>query len=115
MKVIWKNVICMLAGLWLWLSPFILQFKLGSHASSDANIVGIFIGTLSMMAIATPQVWEEWTKVVLGVWLLASPWLLGFSHQTVAADNIMIVGLVVVVLSLWSLARRSMPQQLTAS
>ncbi|MEJ2554162.1 MAG: SPW repeat protein [Gammaproteobacteria bacterium] len=111
MKVIWKNTLCMLAGLWLWVSPFILHFKLGSDASSDANIVGIFIGTLSMMAIATSQVWEEWTKVLLGAWLIASPWLLGFSHQSVAAANIVIVGLVVVVLSLWSLARRGAPQQ----
>jgi len=115
MKTIWKNTICMLAGLGLWISPFVLHFKLGSDASSDANVVGIFIGVLSMMAIATPQVWEEWSKVILGVWLLASPWLLGFSHQTVATSNIMIVGLVVVLLSLWSLARRSMPQQLTTN
>lgn len=113
MKVIWKNTICMLAGLWLWVSPFVLNFKLGSDASSDANVIGILIGTLSMMAIATSQAWEEWTKVVLGAWLLASPWLLGFSHQGVATDNIMIVGLVVVVMSLWSLARRTMPQQVS--
>jgi hypothetical protein len=114
MKVIWKNMICMLAGLWLWISPFILHFKLGSDASGDANIVGIFIGTLSMMAIATSQVWEEWTKVILGVWLLASPWLLGFSHQSVATDNIMIIGFLVMCLSLWSLARPAMQRQLAS-
>lgn len=112
MKVIWKNTLCMLAGLWLWVSPFILQFKLGSHASSDADVVGIFIGTFSMMAIATPQIWEEWTKVILAVWLIASPWLLGFSHQSVATTNIVIVGIVVGILSLWSLASRGgAPQQ----
>ena len=111
MKIIWKNMLCMLAGLWLWVSPFVLHFKLGSDASSDANVVGILIGTLSMMAIATPQVWEEWSKVVLGLWLLASPWLLGFSHQLVATYNISIVGLVVIALSLWSLARRGLSQQ----
>ena len=111
MKTIWKNTLCMVAGLWLWISPFVLHFKLGSDASGDANVVGIVIGTLSVMAIAIPQVWEEWTKVVLGIWLLASPWVLGFSHQTVATDNILIVGLVVTVLSLWSLARRGTAQQ----
>ena len=114
MKATWKNIICMLAGLWLWISPFVLQFKLGSDASGDASIVGIFISALAMMAVAVPQAWEEWSKVALSVWLLASPWLLGFSHQTVARDNIMIIGLIVVVLSLWSLIRRTMPQQLTS-
>ncbi len=111
MKVIWKNTLCMLAGLWLWVSPFILHFKLGSGASSDADVVGVVIGSLSMMAIATPQKWEEWGKVVLGVWLLASPWLLGFSHQTLATYDMIIVGLLVVALSLWSLATRAVPQQ----
>jgi hypothetical protein len=110
MNSIWKNMICMLAGLWLWISPFVLHFKLGSDATGNASVVGIFIGVLSMMAIATPHVWEEWAKVVLGIWLIASPWLLGFSHQSEATDNIMIVGAVVVLLSLWSLARRPMPQ-----
>ena len=111
MKTIWKDTICMLAGLWLWVSPFVLHFKLGSDASSDANVVGVLVGSFAMMAIATSRAWGEWTNVVLGVWLLASPWLLGFSHQVVARDNLMIVGLAVIVLSIWSTASRSMPQQ----
>jgi SPW repeat len=109
MNILWTNSICMLAGLWLWISPFILGFSLGSHASANASVVGIFIGTFAMMAVATPQLWEEWAKVVLAVWLLISPWLLGFSHQSAATADILIVGVVVVVLSLWSMAGRTKP------
>ncbi len=111
MKAIWINSLCMLAGLWLWISPFVLHFKLGSSASGDASIVGIFIGSLALMAVAVPRAWEEWSKVTLSAWLLASPWLLGFSHQAVARDNIMIVGVLVALLSLWSLAKRSTLQR----
>jgi hypothetical protein len=107
---IWKDMICMLAGLWLWVSPFILHFELGSDASSNASVVGIVIGSLSMMAIATQQAWEEWTNVVLGIWLIASPWLLGFNHQPVVTNNMMIVGAVVVLFSLLSLVQRSTQQ-----
>lgn len=107
MKGIWQNLICILAALWLCISPLVLHFRLDSVVSSDTDIVGIFIGTLSMIAIATPQVWEEWAKVILGVWLLASPWFLGLRHQAAATGDIMIVSMVVVILSLWSLAKRS--------
>ena len=100
----------MFAGLWLWLSPILMQFESGSDASGNASVLGVFIGALSMMAIATPQVWEEWAKVVLGIWSIASPWLLGFSHHPVATNNTMIIGAVVVFMSLWTLARRSAPQ-----
>ena len=111
MKATWKDMVCMLAGLWLWISPFILHFKLGFDASSDASVVGIFIGAIAMMAVAMPRTWEERTNMALGIWLLASPWLLGFSQQVVARDDIMIVGAVVAILSLWSLARSALPQQ----
>lgn len=114
MKGIWQNLICILAALWLCISPLILHFRLDSVVSGDTDIVGVFIGTLSIIAIATPQVWEEWTKVILGVWLLTSPWFLGFGHQIEAAGDIMLVSIVVVMLSLWSLANRSFASRSSA-
>ena len=109
MKDAWKNMVCMLAGLWLWISPFVLHYKLGSDASGDATITGIFIGALAMLAVAVPRAWEEWSKLALGLWLLVSPWLLGFTNQPVSRDNIMAVGLLVVALSFWSLVSRMEP------
>lgn len=44
--------------------------------------------------------WEEWVNVVLGVWLILSPWILGFSGMTNAMWNAVIVGLLVGVLAL---------------
>jgi len=113
MKSIWKDMICMLAGLWLWVSPFVLHFKLAG-AAADASLVGIVIGSIAAMAIATQQTWEEWVNLVLGVWLIASPWLLGFSDRPVALGDMVIVGSVIVLLSLWSLARRPVPRQTAA-
>lgn len=106
MKGAWQNILCIFAALWLCISPLVLHFRLDSVLFSDTDIVGIFIGTLSIIALARPQVWEELTKVLLGVWLLASPWFLGFVHQTETARDIMIVSIVIVILSLWSLVNR---------
>ena len=110
MKGTWQNTICILASLWLCISPFALHLKLDSVVISDTDIVGFFIGALSIIAIVTHHVWEEWTKVILGVWLLASPWFLGIGHQIIAAEDIVTVSMVVVILSLWSLVTRSLSE-----
>jgi hypothetical protein len=54
-------------------------------------------------AILVPQAWEEWVEVAIGVWLIASPWLLGFSDMQAPLQNALFTGLAVTVLSLWVL------------
>jgi hypothetical protein len=114
MKGIWQNTLCILAALWLCISPFALHLKLDTVVISDTDIVGFFIGILSIIAIATHHVWEEWTKVILGIWLLASPWFLGIGHKFLAAGDIITVSMVVLILSLWSLVSRSFASHSTA-
>ena len=48
--------------------------------------------------------WQDWTNLVLGVWLFLSPWLLGFAGSAAAAWNAWLLGAVVVVFALWALA-----------
>ncbi len=38
------------------------------------------IGLVSILAIIAYASWQEWINVVLGVWLIVSPWVLGFAH-----------------------------------
>lgn len=40
---------------------------------------------------------EDWAGIGLGAWLLASPWVLGFSHQAAATANAMLAGAILVV------------------
>ena len=35
---------------------------------------------ISLAAIAAFAKWEEWANLLLGIWLIASPWILGFAH-----------------------------------
>ena len=111
MKSTWQNMIVMMVGLWLWVSPFVLHFKSGG-ASSDASVAGIFIASIAMMTVATQQTWGKWATVILGAWLIASPWLLGFSQRPVSSDDVMIVGAAVVLFSLWSLVQRAAPRHI---
>jgi hypothetical protein len=36
---------------------------------------------ISLAAIAAFAKWEEWANLILGLWLIASPWILGFAHS----------------------------------
>lgn len=44
--------------------------------------------------------WQDWASLALGLWLVASPWVLGFSGNDVATWNAMLFGLGVVALEL---------------
>ena len=44
-----------------------------------------------------PKRWHDWVNVVLGVWLVASPWVLGFSEHDTAAVVAWVAGGAVVL------------------
>ncbi len=41
--------------------------------------------------------WEDWAGIAVGAWLLASPWVLGYSGETAAAMNALAMGTVLVL------------------
>ena len=55
-----------------------------AHASRaadlDLRLCGGAIIILSLAAIIAFSAWEEWVNLALGLWLVASPWALGFAH-----------------------------------
>lgn len=46
---------------------------------------------------------ENWTEGAIGVWVLLSPWLLGFANITIAKWSSVVCGLVLVIVNAWSL------------
>ena len=61
------------------------------------------IAILSLAAMVAFSVWEEWANLLVGCWLIVSPWLLGFAH-TRAMHFSIVAGAVVAfmaVLELW--------------
>jgi hypothetical protein len=63
---------------------------------------GAAIAAISLAAIAAYASWEEWANVALGVWLVVSPWVLGFAH-TRAMHFAIGIGAVVAFLALLEL------------
>jgi hypothetical protein len=57
------------------------------------------IGVISIMALLAFAWWKEWTNLALGLWLIVSPWVLGFAHTSAMHFSICI-GVVVAFMSL---------------
>jgi hypothetical protein len=98
----WQDWVTLAAGIWLLFSPAILNYAGAGPATSDAVVLGIVVIILSIIELSVPRVAEEWAMVALGVWLVLSPWLLGFGPETTAAWNSVVVGMVIGVLALWA-------------
>lgn len=85
----------------LFISPWLFKLT-NSQGKMDLWITSAIIVMLSLAAIIAYRDWEEWVNVVMGVWLIASPWLLGFPH-TRAMHLSIGFGVVIVLLALLDL------------
>jgi SPW repeat len=47
----------------------------------------------------------DWTHVLLGVWLVISPWVVGFTASAGALRSAVIFGAAVIIVALWALYR----------
>jgi hypothetical protein len=76
-------------------------------------IVGAAITVLALVALYAFNAWEEWVNGALGLWLLVSPWLMGFSASAVLTWNAVIAGILVAVFAGWALYEEQQPKQVT--
>ena len=94
----------LILGAILLFSPWVFAYPAGLE-SQNAQISGIAIVMLSIAALAAFAVWEEWLNLVVGLWTIVSPWVLGFPDSTATNVHVMI-GIIVAALAafeLWSL------------
>ena len=99
----WQDPLMLILGVWMIVSPWALQYQSDTYAMANAVVLGILIGLAALVALFKVMAWEEWANVALGIWLLISPWVLGFSSMMAAMWNAVIVGIVVAALALWAL------------
>ena len=99
----WQDPVNAIIGLWLIASPWILGFQGETSAMANAVVIGLALVAAALGAIFVPRAWEEWTEFALGLWLIVSPWILGFSAIQDARLNAVVVGVVTAVLALWVL------------
>ena len=111
MKKRWQDWIILAFGVWLLCSPWWLQYFTGypytdqTAASWNSIFFGLAVAFFAIWALALPEKWEEWINMALGLWLVASPWALGFDAYTVATVNMVVVGGIIALFAAVGLGR----------
>ena len=106
------DVANLILGAVLFASPWMFSFDAG-WVSENAYISGIVIAVLAIAALAAFAVWEEWLNLIVGLWVLVSPWILGFQGTTAMTVHV-IIGAAVAILAaieLWMMSQ--IPPRLT--
>ena len=102
----WQDVGNLLIGIWLLISPIFIQYPSDvPNAAWNAYALGVAIAIFAACAVYMPRAWEEGINVLLGLWMIAAPWVLKFASYKDAAMNAVIVGVLVVILAAWAMAR----------
>jgi len=91
-------------GAWLVISPFILGYSGNSAALWNDIIFGVVILLLAWARVANPGGVSalSWINAVIGLWLIAVPFVFGFSTDPTALWNNIISGALVTILGAWS-------------
>src|ERR1041385_1697768 len=100
----WLNI---LLGIWVIISPFAVQFAQLPAAMWNNVIVGIVIAILAIIRTSTPrQAGWSWVNVILGIWMIISPFALGVMTTAIVSNNI-ILGIVIALIASGSASLRA--------
>ncbi|UPJ53216.1 SPW repeat protein [Bradyrhizobium sp. 200] len=100
----WEDWFGMLLGVLIVVSPW---FPFSSHDVMDAErstmilntfVVGMLVFGLAQLEYVALQRWEEVGAIVLGLWLIASPFVLGYSGDDILRAWHIALGAIVVLL-----------------
>jgi hypothetical protein len=102
------RALLVLCGLWLAVSPWIATYARHTHAVQD-TVVGVLVliaGVAS--ALAGPSTGAPlWIALLLGFWTFITPMMFGQAGESFSADNDVIVGMLIVLVSAIALVSRA--------
>ena len=95
----WQDWTSFVLGLWLALSPWVLGYSHTDSATANAAFVGTALALGAHFEVAMDEVSAEWLNMVVGLWLVLAPFLLGFGAQVAPTLNSIAVGAAVAALA----------------
>jgi hypothetical protein len=94
----WKTPIAgsqLVLGLLLFLTPWMAGFAAEQTAAWTAWITGAVIALVGVAALAGYAYAAAWCNLVLGIWAIVAPWLLGFVGLTGEMWSHVVLGVLV--------------------
>jgi len=105
MKFRWQDWLDVVLGSWLIASPWQLSYTVQSEAAtSNALGLGAVLVVFNLLsACRLTDSGQEILNILLGLWLITSPYTLNFTSVKSPTINTIVVGLMVVMLASWQL------------
>jgi hypothetical protein len=105
----WRQWLSFFVGIFILATPWIVPLAFPQTGVSEVvialhGIAGPVIVMVALMSLSFPQAWQGIIKIVLGFWLLLSPWILGFHTEVALSYSDVIAGASVLTLALLGLA-----------
>lgn len=101
----WQDRANLVLGLWVFASPWALDY-VGTTAAWNAYVIGAGIVVVALIAAYMPETWEEIINILLGVWLVVSPFALGFSDLTAIALHTVLAGILAAAFAIWAMSNQ---------
>jgi hypothetical protein len=98
------SVLNIIAGLWLIITPFWMGYYATPAPFWNTFLVGIAATILALVRASYPaqNVGLSWINLVLGLWLIVSPFFLPYHHLSLPVWNDVIPGIIIGALSIVS-------------
>lgn len=100
----WEDWVGVGLGIWLLISPWVMGYADVQIASINALVLGVILVLEELLELGVHESAEEWIDMIAGIWLMASPLVLGFAGSLPALLNAEIVGLLTMAFALLSMS-----------
>jgi hypothetical protein len=87
-------------GFLIAVSPWISGEPYTAVITLNAGLIGVLILAIAAIELTELEPWEEWLNLAAGAWIMASPWMLGYSDHTTLTFLQLGLGGVVALLAL---------------
>ncbi|MGZ5167250.1 MAG: SPW repeat protein [Burkholderiales bacterium] len=99
----WQYGMNIVFGLLLFFLPWLLGFAAALPMRGwNFFVIGAAIVAFALLALHMRSQIGAWANLILGAWMIVSPWILGFSANVIARDAAIALGALVVLLSWWA-------------
>ena len=95
-EVIGAGVVNLVMGMWLMAAPWIFGYA-RTTAGWNATIVGLVVMAIAVVRIVRParRVWLSVVTLVLGIWLVVAPFVIGDFTTARIVDNLVVAAVII--------------------